>query len=190
VAYAARSGHERSPGSCRFFSDAYWDHADLNTESGPLSENTSTVFRTHVNLSIEDLAADKIMLRFGMIDDDGWVYVNGQFVGESHDWQASPAFDLRKFLHAGDNSIAVAVHNGDGPGGINKSVSLAIPNKPITVQWKRHVFNGFAQVIVQSEMEPGEIWLTANAGGLAGNTVVIEARGHSPRPQAAPYSVK
>src|SRR5207245_458443 len=68
------------------FSDADWDRADVNTESGPLRENMSAVFRTHFNLTAEDLAAGNIMLRFGMIDDDGWVYVNGQPVGESHDW--------------------------------------------------------------------------------------------------------
>jgi beta-galactosidase len=168
------------------FSDADWERDDVNTETGPLRENTSAVFRTNVNLTAEDLTAGSIMLRFGMIDDDGWVYVNGQPVGESHDWRASPTFDVRKFLHAGDNSIAVAVHNGDGPGGINKGVSLILPSKTVAANWKRNVFNGLAQVIVQSGTEPGEIRLTAHADRLAAKTVVIEAKGHSPRPQAAP----
>ncbi len=139
------------------FSDADWDRVDVNAELGPMRENTSAVFRTHLNLTAEDIAAGHVMLRFGMIDDDGWVYVNGQPVGESHDWRASPNFDVTKFVHAGDNSIAVAVHNGDGPGGINKGVSLSVPSKAVAVNWKRSVFNGLAQVIVQSGMKPGEI---------------------------------
>ncbi len=168
------------------FSDADWDRVDVNTESGPLRENTSAVFRTHVNLTTEDLAADKIMLQFGMIDDEGWVYVNGQPAGESHDWRASPAFEVRKFLHTGDNSIAVAVHNIGGDGGINKGVSLNFPSRTVATNWKRTVFNGLAQVIVQSGTEPGEIRLTAHAEGLVGNTVVILTKGNSHRPQVAP----
>jgi len=168
------------------FSGANWDRGDVNTESGPLRENTSAVFRTHFKLTAEDLAARNIKLRFGMIDDDGWVYVNGQLVGESHDWRASPTFDVMKFVHVGNNSIAVAVHNGDGPGGINKGVSLTFPSKAVAANWKRRVFNGLAQVIVQSGAEPGEIRLTAHAEELVGNSVIIEAKGNPRRPQAAP----
>jgi beta-galactosidase len=168
------------------FSDADWGRADVNAESGPLRENESAIFRTHVNLTPEDLSTDKIMLRFGMIDNDGWVYVNGRLIGESHDWRSAPAFDVRKFVHPGENSIAVAVHNGDGPGGINKGVSLVFPSKAVAANWKRSAFNGLAQVIVQSAADPGEIRLTADAEGLATGTVIIQLKGHSPRPQAAP----
>jgi beta-galactosidase len=118
-----------------------------------------------------------------MIDDDGWVYVNGQLVGESHDWKASPAFNVGKFFHAGDNLIAVAVHNGDGPGGINKGVSLSLPSKSAPTKWQRSVFNGLAQVIVQAGTEPGEIRLTATSQQLARGTAVISAEGHGPRPE-------
>ncbi|MFZ0761424.1 MAG: beta-galactosidase GalA [Candidatus Sulfotelmatobacter sp.] len=168
------------------FSDADWDQDDVNTESGPMRENTSAVFRTHFKLTAEDLAARYIKLRFGMIDDDGWVFVNGQLAGESHDWRASPAFDVGRFLRAGENTIAVAVHNGDGPGGINEGLSLSVPTKTVPAKWKRSVFNGLAQVIVQSGAEPGEIRLTAHAEGLVGSTVIIEAKGNSPRSEAAP----
>jgi beta-galactosidase len=166
------------------FPDENWDPVDINTESGPLAENTSAIFRTHVNLRPEDLANSPIMLRFGMIDDNGWVYVNGQLVGESHAWKASPAFEVGRFLHAGDNSIAVAVHNDDGPGGINKGVSLSIASKSTPTTWKTSVFNGLAQVIVQSDAKPGEIHLMASSQGLASDTAVIKAKGHAPRTQA------
>ncbi|HTU32666.1 MAG TPA: beta-galactosidase GalA [Candidatus Acidoferrum sp.] len=168
------------------FSDADWDRAHVNSESGPLHENESAIFRTHVNLSGKDLSEDKILLQFGTIDDDGWVYVNGRLAGESHDWRNSPAFDIRKFLHAGENSIAVAVHNGDGPGGINKGVTLIFPSKAAAANWKRSVFNGLAQVIVQSGTELGEIRLTASADEVRSDTVTIQAKGRGPRPEATP----
>ena len=165
-------------------SDAYWDNVDVNTDSGPLAENSSAVFRTHFKLSDKDLSASHIMLRFGTIDDDGWVYVNGLPVGESHDWKASPAFDVANSLHAGDNLLAVVVRNGDGPGGINKGVSLSIPSKSAPTNWKRSAFNGLAQVIIQSKTGPGEIHLTASSEGLASDTIIITAKGDAPRLQA------
>jgi beta-galactosidase len=168
------------------FPDTDWPRADVNIEQGPLRESASAVFRTHVKLTGDDLAAGKIILQFGMIDDDGWIFVNGQLAGESHDWRASPSFDIRRFVHGGDNSIAVVVHNGDGPGGINKGVSLTLPARAIAAKWRRSLFNGLAQLIVQSGIEPGEIRLTAHANGLPAATITIEAKGHSPRPHVLP----
>ena len=43
--------------------------------------------------------------------------------------RSSPAFDVKRFLHPGENVIAVAVANWDGPGGINKGVTLAAGGK-------------------------------------------------------------
>ena len=48
--------------------------------------------------------------------------------------------------------------------------------------WKRSVFNGLAQVIVQAGRDAGEIRLTARADGLADTTTVIHAEAHAPRP--------
>ena len=177
---------QNRPEADEVVSDADWDKADVDADSGPLRENTSAVFRTHFNLTHEDLAAGDLVLRFGRIDDEGWVYVNGQLAGESHNWRASAAFDTRKLVHAGQNSIAVVVHNRDGEGGINNGVSLTIPSRPIDADWKRSVFNGLAQVIVQAGTEPGEIQLTAHAGGLAAGTAVIQVNGHGSAPQAVP----
>ncbi|MGH7583948.1 MAG: glycoside hydrolase family 2 TIM barrel-domain containing protein, partial [Gemmatimonadales bacterium] len=166
--------------------DAGWAKDDANADTGPLPANTSAVFRTHVTVTPADLASGKVVLQFGMIDDDGWVYVNGKAAGESHDWQASPGFDVGRLLHAGDNSIAVVVRNGAGPGGINKGVSLSFPSRPVAAEWQRSVFNGLAQVIVQSDTTPGAIRLTARGDGLRPATIEIHASGHSARPRVAP----
>jgi beta-galactosidase len=164
------------------FSDADWAPANVNIESGPLRENTSAVFRTHVTVTAENLSAGNILLQFGTIDDEGWVYVNGQPAGESHNWEDSPSFDIGKLLHAGDNVIAVAVRNINGSGGINKGVSMDIQSHTVAANWKRSVFNGLAQVIVQARKDASEIRLTARSEGLPGNTVVIQAREHPLRP--------
>jgi beta-galactosidase len=48
--------------------------------------------------------------------------------------------------------------------------------------WKRSVFNGLAQIIMQSAIEPGEIKLTASADGLSPATVAIQSLPCTPRP--------
>jgi beta-galactosidase len=48
--------------------------------------------------------------------------------------------------------------------------------------WQRSVFNGYAQVIVQSTKFPGEIVLTASADGLQPETVYIQSQSCTPRP--------
>ncbi|MGH7522950.1 MAG: beta-galactosidase GalA [Gemmatimonadales bacterium] len=164
--------------------DAGWQAVDVDGSTGSLPQHSSAVFRTRVSIAPEDLAAGSIVLRFGMIDDAGWVYVNGKLAGESHDWQASPGFDVGKLLHVGDNTIAVIVRNNDGPGGVNKGVSLDFPSRSVEAHWQRSVFNGLAQVIVQAGTAPGDIRLTARADGLASQTVVIRSRGRLPRPRA------
>jgi beta-galactosidase len=129
------------------------------------------------------LNASNVILNFGMIDDEGRVYVNGRLVGESHDCTDEPSFEIRPFVHAGTNSIAVAVKNNGGPGGVNKGVTLTIVDKPTSkLPWRRSVFNGLAQIIVQAGKEPGQIHLTAHSEGLSDTTLDISAEPATPRP--------
>ena len=164
------------------YDDSGWAKADPQSATGPLAGRSQAVFRTTIQVTEPELAAESVELCFGMIDDDGWVYVNGQKAGESHDWRSSPAFDVKHLLHPGENVIAVAVANWDGPGGINKGVTLRLGDKPEWPQWKRSVFNGLAQIIVQSTKSPGEIKLTARSEGLTPATVIIPTRPVAPRP--------
>jgi beta-galactosidase len=163
------------------YDDSGWAKADPQSAGGPLEGRSQAVFRATIQVTEQELAAENVELCFGMIDDDGWVYVNGQKVGESHDWRSSPAFDVKHLLHSGKNVIAVAVANWDGPGGINKGVNLRLGEKPELPRWKRRVFNGLVQIIVQSSKSPGEIKLTAQAEGLSPATVMIQSQPCTPR---------
>jgi beta-galactosidase len=133
-------------------------------------------------LTEADLANPNVQVRFGGIDDHGWIFVNNQFVGESTDWSAQPAFDIKKVLHAGDNVIAAAVFNESGSGGLNPDVNVELVGKPDASLWSRSVFNGLAQVIVQSAKDAGEIKLTATAEGLSPATVTITTQASAGRP--------
>jgi beta-galactosidase len=169
------------PETAEDFDDSQWQSVNVSRSGGPLTPGQNAVFRTQFTADADTLASSSVAASFGMIDDEGWVYINGQFAGESHDWSAHPSFELRKFLHEGTNTMAVALHNNDGEGGINNGVSLEVAEKPVPIQWKRSVFNGLAEIIVQSSKEPGTLVLTAHADGLSDGTLNISANEAVPR---------
>ena len=125
------------------------------------------------------------MLHFGRIDEDGWVYVNGHKVGESHDWQDKPSFEIKPQLHPGDNTIAVAVANKYGPGGINLGVDLVTRHNPAPPQWSRSVFNGLAQLLVQSSKQPGRDQGARNRGRPAAGHADLGSQTLYPAPAGA-----
>ena len=61
------------------------------------TENTTAIYRAHFALTEEDLKGAGAQICFSGCDDEGWYFVNGQFIGESHDWQAQPIFDIKKY---------------------------------------------------------------------------------------------
>lgn len=158
------------------YDDSSWHKADVQSDSGPLLEHEQAIFSNTLKVAEKDLAADTVELCFGMIDDDGYIFVNGQRVGESSVWQRPAVFDVRPFLHLGENTIAVGVVNKEGPGGVNKGVRVEYSCNPILPHWQRSAFNGFAQVLVQSTKDSGEIKLSATADGLAPTTFSVESK--------------
>ena len=152
------------------YDDSAWSTIKPKTDGDTgdmfLKENETAIYRAHVQVSADDLNNPGVQIRFACIDDHGLVFVNNQFVGESHDWSAQPSFDLKRALHAGDNVIAVGVKNDGGAGGLNPDVNVEIVGQPQPAPWSRSLFNGLAQVIVQSSRDAGEIKLTASADGL------------------------
>jgi beta-galactosidase len=165
------------------FDDSHWIPIDPQGNVGSLAENENGIFRAQLVVTEEDLAASIMELCIGRIDDNGWIYVNGLKVGESHDWQQSPVFSIKEKLHPGTNSIAVVVENQSGPGGLSLGVSLQTQRLLAASPWQRSVFNGLAQIIVQSSKVAGKIKLAANADGLSSDSAIIQSRPCVLRPQ-------
>jgi beta-galactosidase len=163
------------------FNDSAWK---VVSGGGPTIETaeTAAIYRAHFTLTEEDLKNAGAQVCFSGCDDEGWYFVNGQFLGESHDWQAQPILEAKNFLHVGDNVVAVGVYNGVGQGGLNPNVNVQIIGKLTRPPWSRSLFNGLAQVIVQSTRDVGEIKLTATADGLAPATATIQTQSCTPRP--------
>jgi beta-galactosidase len=167
------------------FDDSTWTRVNAKLNNGELTiktPETTAIYRAHFTLTEEDLKGAGAQLCFSGCDDEGWYFVNGQFIGESHDWQAQPIFDIRKFVRAGDNVIAMGVNNGVGSGGLNPNVTAKMIGHTGAAPWARSLFNGLAQVIVQSTKDAGEFKLTASADGLVPATASVQTQPGAPRP--------
>jgi len=162
--------------------DADWSAVDVNRESGPLAPTEKAVFRTRFTPSAADLASAVVELWFGKIDGAGSVYVNGQKVGSTGDSRSASIYDVKALLHPGENVIAVTISNYSPVAGLNKGVALRLQDAPVSGVWSRSVFNGLAQIIVQSSKEPGILKLTAQSEGLKPVTIPIQTRSGGVRP--------
>jgi beta-galactosidase len=167
------------------FDDSNWKilrSKASDNESTIKTENTTAIYRAHVTMTDEDLNSSGVQIRFSGCDDEGWFFVNKQFIGESHDWSAQPTFDIKDFLRAGDNIIAVKVKNISGVGGLNPNVSLDVIGKASVPPWSRSLFNGRAEIIVQSTRDDGEFKLTASSDGMMPFTASVQTQPCKPRP--------
>jgi beta-galactosidase len=164
------------------FDDSAWAKLKPDAGNSITKEHTTAIYRARVTLTEEDLKLAEARLRVAGCDDEGWFFVNNQFAGESHDWQAQPVFNIKKFLRAGENIVAVGVKNSWGGGGLKPDVSLDLVEEPADLPWSRSLFNGLAQVIVQSSRDAGEIKLTATADGLGSATATMAIQPGAPRP--------
>jgi hypothetical protein len=83
-------------------------------------------------------------------------------------------------LHEGKNLVTVVVSGNQARAGLRRGGSLRIETP--AGQWKRSLFNGLAQVIVQGKREAGEISLRTMSRKLSAGEVRIEAQKATPRP--------
>jgi len=104
------------------------------------------------------------------------IYINGTVIAAN--LKESKEFIIdQSILHEGKNTIAIIAmpllknHPWDI---VNMNPGLFQIVTPAPA-WKRKLFNGLAQVIVQSTGETGDIVLTATSGALKAGSVIIEA---------------
>jgi beta-galactosidase len=111
------------------------------------------------------------------------VYLNGQPIAkdvlrDSADQEINLSADA---VRPGKNVIAIVAaaqerrgnrSEQDGRQGSPGLVRMTIPPTP----WKRSLFSGLAQVIVQSTSQPGEITLVAKSPGVADGVLKLQAQ--------------
>lgn len=143
--YKAATGEaENRPDVLANFDDSSWQTVDI-WENQHMPSDSMAVFRK--KFTVEDLAKWKF-LDIGAIDDLGWIYINGKLVQKTTKWDETYQLKSEGLLVKGENTIAIVCRNNAGDGGFSKGVSLSGISMPAA--WSRSLFNGSAQVIVQS----------------------------------------
>ena len=110
------------------------------------------------------------------------LYVNGTKVADLADSRTAAMFEVKSLLHPGANSVAILLRTWGPTGGISHGVTWRKINNPAPVQWSRSVFNGLAQIIVQSSKQAGELTLKASANGLKSDTATLKTSAQTARP--------
>ena len=158
------------------FNDADWSPAFRRSRdaSAPAALVKATVYRARFEMP-EMGEKDSVTLMLSSLGEKQSIYVNGQIVLKDVAKNADGLLiNLPKtVLHPGNNVLAVVATpllDRRRSGGDAGSIQILTPADG----WKRKVFNGLAQVIVQSTERAGEITLKANAPGLTSAVLKLQ----------------
>jgi beta-galactosidase len=161
--------------------DSAWEAIDVGADTGKLGYRERAVYRVRLNVDAKDLESDAVELVFGKMAGGVALYVNGTKIPGAIDSRSASVFDVKALLHPGENVLAVtAASYGADLTGLAKGVALRLQAAPDPVHWSRSVFNGLAEVIVQSTREPGTITLTARADGLQPSSFALASKPAAP----------
>lgn len=187
----AVDGIENRPEVAFDFDDANWPSAAGGRGSRGGSDAAPT--QTNVYRGAFELPAAtngvtvSVVLR--SLGEQQWVYLNGQAVAQNvaraagHDFKLDPAL-----LRSGKNVIAVVATPLTGGRGRGQGGQGGAGNTPMAKMvtapdnWKRSVFNGLAQVIVQSTQQSGEVTLKASSPDLSSNVLRLQSQPTALRP--------
>ena len=100
----------------------------------------------------------------------GWYFVNDQLSANRTTGRRSRCSTSRNVSRLATTSLPWG-STTSAAGRHDSNVSVDIVGKPEDQPWSRSLFNGLAQIIVQSTRDAGEIKLTATADGLKPATV-------------------
>jgi beta-galactosidase len=160
------------------YDDSAWPVFIQSGEIGNQNSDKKNVIRGSFQLpAITD--STRITLLAKSIDEQQAIYVNGNLIaGDIRRDDPNQKYVLdHAILRPGKNVYVVVGkpfvkrtqwENLNADPGLLQVYTPAPP-------WQRRVFNGLAQVIVQSGREPGELILTAAAGGLATGVLKIKS---------------
>jgi beta-galactosidase len=179
---------ETYPETAIDFNDSLWSSAF--NEQGEYNIRAKENLRTAVirgTFTLPELTDEtEVTMWPKSLGEEQAIYVNGHRIAK--DIKRDDA--VRKYkldravAHKGRNIYAVV-----GTPLVKRFIYDNLNTDPGTVQvftraetWKRKVFNGFAQVIVQSTRQPGEITVTATSNGLREAVLKIQTQRAALRP--------
>jgi beta-galactosidase len=169
------------------FNDSTWKPALISLRSDDWRAYVDTLLVIRGTFEIADLTDEtEVNLFTKSIIENQSVYVNGHLLASNIKRDApNQAFRLdHKIIKLGKNEYAVTgqrfrkKQQWDEPNtdpGLVQTISPA-------AQWNRSVFNGLAQIIVQSTKQPGNLTLKASSEGLQTAEIKIQTKPAALRP--------
>jgi beta-galactosidase len=162
---------ENRPETAENFDDSSWTPAFARSNERPPRQQIATdaVYRGSVDVP-QIGASSSVSMQLRRMGDEQWVYLNGKQIAHMSGDDARSPVDLKSDeFHVGKNLIAVvATPRGGGRDAFSRDQNSIPAVRVFTPagSWKRSLFEGLAQVIVQANRSEGEITLTATAKGL------------------------
>jgi len=122
--------YEKYPGID--FDDSDWSEISIGQaweDQGHRNYDEGAWYRAEIEIDARD-DGKPILMAFGGVDKDAWIYVNGKLVGEHHAWDRPFILDISEAAaYHGKNVIAIRVYDGEGMGGIYGTIDI---HQPIT----------------------------------------------------------
>jgi beta-galactosidase len=171
------------------YDDSNWTKAFIDDRDESFGKDVKALFyRGSFMLPVDESSA-VITLYYNSLGKMQSVYVNGKLLGQNlAEDKNGYKFKLDSSLvHPGVNKIAIEAtplikqHSWDVVNSNPGLIQLLYPAQA----WKRKLFSGLAQVIIQSTGEAGQIVLTATSPGLKGSIFKIKAEPAFIRPNVA-----
>ena len=114
---------DQLPGIRPNLDDSTWRRVNVSSpHPHQIGHRKAAIYRATINLTAEELRAGKTVLRFGVVSNRGWLFVNGRAMGTMGG--SGTAVDMAKALHSGRNVIAIVVQELGSWGGIGEAQLL------------------------------------------------------------------
>ncbi|MBP6024258.1 beta-galactosidase GalA [Ferruginibacter sp.] len=171
------------------YDDRQWQPAFKDDRTKEFGEKAkAVVYRGTFNLP-QINAADVVSFLYNSLGKEQSIYINGKQIASNilKSEKGNTYILDAALLHPGNNTIAITATpllKNQAWDNVNMNPGLFQIVTPAAV-YKRKLFSGLAQVIVQSTSDAGEIIITANANGLKQGTLKIQSTATALRPAIA-----
>ena len=111
------------------FDDSEWADISIGQaweNQGYVQYDEGAWYRTRIEVDAEK--GRPVHLAFGGVDKDAYVYINGNWVGEHHEWNQPFILDISDYVvRDGENTVALYVYDGIGMGGVYGLINVHQP---------------------------------------------------------------
>ena len=161
------------------YNDSAWPPAFKDTRDEKFGEKVKLlIYRATFNVPVDKDKASTITLFYNSLGKEQSIYINGKEV--AHKIKLNKKGDEFRLdaslLHPGQNNITIIATPI-----LRENIWASVNQNPGLIQmiypaadWKRKLFNGLAQVIVQSTDGAGDIIIKASSGGLVSDIIKIK----------------